>query len=83
MISERDLLIMKKIVVVLLALVLVLLAFASCVDNDQSGVTGDVSIPGRETAAPATSESQSETERPSYSTDANGEVNLPIDWFTK
>ncbi len=74
---------MKKTIAVLLVLALVLLAFASCVDNDQNGVTGDVSIPGRETEAPATSENKAETERPSYNTDANGEVNLPIDWFTK
>ena len=81
--QERNLLIMKKLIAVVLVCMLVLLAFASCDDKDGDGAVGDVSIPGRETEAPVASESGSETERPSYSTDSNGEVNLPIDWFTK
>ena len=72
---------MKKLVAILIAFMLVLV-LVSCVDN-QGDMTGDVSIPGRETEAPEASGSKAETERPSYNTDSNGEVNLPIDWFTK
>ncbi len=75
---------MKKITAILVALLLVL-AFAACVDNNQGDMDGDVTLPG---GAP-TAESSSPNKNPTSSgnnnggiyVDSNGEINLPRDTF--